>query len=102
MNEPDKNVLAGMYVSRYKKIPPSKRQEILDMLGILGPRDEETGKHTVIPAPTNPDAKQQTLGQVHGEFKTHLTRGTEDMKTPLKDRSSLPPGLRNLPGQEKK
>jgi hypothetical protein len=99
----DDNVRAARFVARQSDIPLSTddpanpgRRELLDMLGLLDA--EGTG---IVPSPeAATKSGKARMTEVHGQFKNTMGAGpdAESLRTPVRDRSTLPAGLRKLPG----
>ena len=70
------------------------RHELLEMVGLI----DKTG---ALVEPTEDEKKSgKAISEVHGQYKTGKNSGQPGERL-LADRSTLPVGLRNLPGQER-
>jgi hypothetical protein len=85
--------LAARAVALQENIPKSERRELLEMLGLLN------DGAIVEPRPGAPEPV--AVIEVNGSIKgTSQYVPSDDMRKPMRDRSHLPSGLRNIPGLE--
>lgn len=68
-------------------------RQLLDMLGLLG-----TDGHSLLEPPEGVKRTGTSMAPINGEIKSkHYGLAAESDRTPMSKRSSLPPGLRNIP-----
>ena len=107
MTVPSENRLAARAAALYKHEGHTETHcrhcitavNLLDILGLLGEPDRKGKRTTVEPPPEAKKVGKASTPAINGEIKSKPKRTTgQPGDGLLRDRSSLPAGLRNLPG----